>query len=95
VRLVSYDAARRAVTVETFQASTWTTHARVPASMQPGDRFGVRALTDGSVTVLVNGVEIGTTVVHPFFAGRGGHVGAWFESAARAVFDDFRGGTVP
>ncbi len=62
-------------------------------TLSSGDQIGGRALAEGTVKVLVNGVVAGSANA-PFFAGKGGNIGMWFISPdwPHAILDDFRGG---
>jgi myo-inositol-hexaphosphate 3-phosphohydrolase len=63
-----------------------------PAKIRDGDQLGAQALADGTVRVLVNGIELGRANAGSVFASASGRIGLWFEGANAAVFDDFGGG---
>ena len=71
-----------------------------------GDVFGVRAESNGMVTIFQNGTQIGQTNVTTgtnawttTLASGGGRIGVWFfgtfSGANDARFDNFGGGTMP
>jgi hypothetical protein len=72
----------------------WKTILSVPMTLRNGDVLGGRALTNGDIHVLVNGVLIGSAHTE-FFAGKGGSIGVWFLRSTRARFDDFGGKNLP
>jgi CSLREA domain-containing protein len=101
---VSYDAANARVTVEVVRNGTFVAAGTFPLAAQerplPGSFLVARALADGTVRVYVNCRLVGTvdttrvSGVGNFYANRSGRVGAWFQNAPGAVFDDFGGGSV-
>ncbi|MDI6693903.1 MAG: SdrD B-like domain-containing protein [Anaerolineales bacterium] len=105
---VAYDPSGGNVLVQT-KASTqgWVTHAVFPATLNPGDRFGARAQSDGTVNVYINGALVGSVNLlsgpipwpNSYVTG-GGKIGVRFagtgiSSTTPAIFDDFGGGTMP
>jgi CSLREA domain-containing protein len=101
---VSYDVAAGAMTVELVRNGAFVPAATFPLAVQdrplPGSFLVARALADGTVRVYVNCRLVGTvdttrvSGVGSFYANRSGRVGAWFQNAPGAVFDDFGGGTM-
>ncbi|MCU0492804.1 MAG: phytase [Chloroflexaceae bacterium] len=70
-----------------------TTLASFPANVRNGDQVGAQALADGTLRVVVNGVEVGRASASAF-ANQGGRIGLLFENASGAVLDDFGGGSI-
>jgi hypothetical protein len=82
------------------------TRGSVAVSFAVGDTLGARALSDGTVLIYKNGVQIGnlnvTSGANPWPTARaqaGGRIGAWFtgsfSGSGDARFDNFGGGTMP
>ena len=82
------------------------TRGTVATSFAVGDTLGARTLSDGTVLVYKNGVQIGnfdvTAGSNPWPIARaqsGGWIGAWFSGSfsgsGDARFDNFGGGTMP
>jgi hypothetical protein len=81
------------------------TRGTIATSFAVGDTLGARALSDGTVLVYKNGVQIGsfnvTSGANPWPTARaqaGGRIGAWFTGSFatnEARFDNFGGGTMP
>ena len=91
---VYYNILTRTVGVLTFVPGQGvTTLATYNITLADGDQLGGRALDDGTVEVYINGVLVGVTDAGPFFAGKGGYLGAHFVSAFSpyVLFDDFVG----
>ena len=85
------------VTVYTLQTGVgWTTIGTVAgAGFVAGDRFGARALADGSVQVFRNSTVIGTFSVAGWaYAAAGGRIGISYDTATGSRFDNFGGGNV-
>ena len=85
-----------AVQIETYRpAAGWTTYAPTALKYQSGDRFGARALANGTVEVYKNCVLVSTVTLNPadqtFFNPKGGRIGMWFIGGASAFFDDVGG----
>ncbi|NJR53036.1 MAG: hypothetical protein HC780_29245 [Leptolyngbyaceae cyanobacterium CSU_1_3] len=77
---------------------TWIQHgADIPLTLQPGDQFGARAKSDGTVEIYKNGTLVGSVVVSADWPHRaaGGGVGVWLIDAPTTVLDDIGGGTLP
>jgi hypothetical protein len=97
---VVYDAPAKAVRVSTLRlgARSWTTYSGQATAFANGDRLGARALESGSVEIYKNGTLLGSVTLNAtdtsFFSGKGGMIGIWTFAAAKAVLDDFGGGTV-
>jgi len=95
---VQYDAVGHRVVVWTFeQSQSWVQYgADIPVTFVNGDRFGARALANGTVEIYRNGVLIATRNIAswPYYAS-GGYLGVWFGNAKDALIDDFGGGTIP
>ena len=97
---VLYDANNHAARVDTLLpgGADWTQYADVPLTLQDGDRFGARALSNGEVWIYVNEQLISKITLNPddqaFFNSRGGYAGLWFDNATAARIDDFSAGTV-
>jgi len=83
-------------------SGTVTTHSTItgaPATFAAGDQLGVRTLSDGSVSVYKNGVQIGIPISLPHTAAWTGRIGVRFDgvgtsSGTEARFDDFGGGNI-
>ena len=85
------------VTVYTLQTGIgWTTIGTVAgAGFVAGDRFGARALANGSVQVFRNSTVIGTFSVAGWaYSGLGGRIGISYDTASGTLFDSFGGGNV-
>ena len=85
------------VTVYTLQTGVgWTTIGTVTgAGFVAGDRFGARALANGSVQVFRNSTVIGTFSVAGWaYAAAGGRIGISYDTATGSRFDNFGGGNV-
>jgi len=93
---VRYDARLAVVYVNTYTpGSGWAGRGTIPASFAAGDRFGARALANGTVNVYKNGVQIGAASVAGWpYAASGGRLGFIMVSAAASQLDDFGGGNV-
>lgn len=104
---VTYNAASNTVIVRTRAVlQGWITRATFTGvSFAANDQFGARALSDGTVTVFKNGVQIGivnvTSGVNPWpaaLAQGNGKIGVRFNgttSGNDARFDNFGGGNMP
>ncbi len=94
---VRYDAPLARVAVGTYHPSAgWQTWGYIPVTFAAGDRFGARALADGTVEVYRNATKIGTHSVAAWpFAALGGRVGMTLDNATASRFDDFGGGDLP
>ncbi len=106
---VVYNAAVNTVTVWTdAPTQNWVNRGVISASFANGDTLGARALSDGTVSVFKNGVEIGSVNVasgaNPWPTANvqgGGRIGVVFLRSGEFVvpndarFDDFGGGTMP
>jgi PKD repeat protein len=94
--LVSYDAAKKRVVVIALEYGKLPrTVSSIAVTMQNGDVLGAQALADGSLKVLRNSEQIGSTVnVGSFFVNRSGHIGVLYLLAGNAFFDNFRGGRI-
>jgi hypothetical protein len=91
---VFYNAERHQVGIETYQPETgWQTVGEsFNIEVQDGDQLTGRIIDNGTMFVFVNDNLIGAAVVDPFFVGKDGSIGLWFDSPNRsAVFDDFKG----
>jgi len=98
---VWYSPKAHAVRVDTLlpNASSWTIYTPdIPVTFNNGDKFGARALADGTVHIYKNGSEVGVVTLNAkdqaFFNSRGGYIGLWFIGSPNAYFDDFGGGNV-
>ena len=90
---VFYSATEGKVGIKTcVPGQEWQTLTMFDAMLQDGDQLGGRAEADGKVRAYLNGVELGSVDAGSFFAGKGGHIGMWFDHADDAVLDDFGGG---
>jgi hypothetical protein len=86
-------------------AQALTLRTSISVTLVNGDTLGARALSDGSVSVFRNNVQIGTTNVTsgatPWptaLAQGGGKIGLWFVNTTNTNFarlDNFGGGTMP
>jgi PKD repeat protein len=92
---VSYNAPGSRVFVYTFTPpSTWQTFGTLNGvTYAAGDRFGARALSNGTVQVYRNTTLVGTVTVSTY-AALGGRIGLSVGKASAARYDDFGGGTV-
>jgi hypothetical protein len=99
---VLYDAKKGAVNVRTFvpRSRDWTSYPPVAVTFEDGDQFGARVYASGQVRIYKNYLPVETITLNAvdqsFFNHRGGRIGLKFdESADRAAFDNFGGGTTP
>ena len=95
---VLFDAPAGTVHVETYRSGAgWTVYPASPATFAAGDRFGARALANGTVEIYRNCTRLAVTTLaaadQTFFNPKGGRIGLWFVSASSAFLDDFGGGT--
>jgi hypothetical protein len=84
--------------VWTCAAGTWWQHGdNLPLILLPGDRFGARVATDGTVEVFKNGIRIGQVAVDDRWPHRaaGRRVGVLLIDSPTIVLDDLGGGTAP
>jgi hypothetical protein len=88
---VAYLPTRDELQVTTVTPRRTAVLRRVTVSLDSGDRLEARALGDGKVRVLANGVRVAQADAGARFAG-GGYIGAHFSKADRARFDDYTGG---
>ncbi|GAB4179479.1 MAG: ExeM/NucH family extracellular endonuclease [Roseiflexaceae bacterium] len=89
-----YDSVRGVVAIQSYiPAEGFRDVATYAVVANPGDKLGAVALADGTVKVYLNCNLLGSANV-PFFAGKGGRIGIWFEGSNGARFDDFGGGNV-
>ncbi|NTU79557.1 MAG: S8 family serine peptidase, partial [Chloroflexales bacterium] len=95
VILVSYNAVGRTIDIEIRDRATrqWRQIGSFPAAVAAGDQLAARARADGNVQAYVNNTLVGSADAGPFYAGRGGRIGVWYQQAASAVFDNFIGGS--
>ncbi len=94
---VSYETSTSSVFVYTFTPPTvWKTIGSIPGvTFAPGDQFGARALSNGTVKVYRNGSLLGSVSVAGWpYAGLGGRIGLSAYDANLSRFDDFGGGDV-
>jgi PKD repeat protein len=92
---ISYSASTSRVTVYTFTPpGNWQTIGSINGvTFVAGDRFGARALANGSVQLYRNATLLGTVSVSGWsFAGAGGRIGLSVGNAPAARYDDFGGG---
>jgi hypothetical protein len=89
-----YDSVRGVVVIQSYiSAEGFRDVATYAVVANPGDKLSAVALADGTVKVYLNCNLLGSANV-PFFAGKGGRIGIWFEGSNGARFDDFGGGNV-
>jgi PKD repeat protein/glucose/arabinose dehydrogenase len=92
---ISYSAPTSRVIVYTFTPpGNWQTIGSINGvTFVAGDRFGARALANGSVQLYRNATLLGTVSVSGWsFAGAGGRIGLSVGNAPAARYDDFGGG---
>jgi glucose/arabinose dehydrogenase/PKD repeat protein len=94
---VRYDATQSRVLVSTYTPATgwrlWSQSGTI--TFAAGDRFGARALSDGSVTVFKNGVQVlSSSVAGWAYAGNGGRIGLTLDRATSSRLDNYGGGNV-
>jgi PKD repeat protein len=92
---VCYKATASRVTVNTFTPpSTWQSYGTISGvTFAPGNQFGARALSNGTVQVYKNGVLLGSVSVAGWpYAALGGRIGLSASRATSSRFDDFGGG---
>ncbi|MEZ4670592.1 MAG: hypothetical protein R3E39_22010 [Anaerolineae bacterium] len=92
---VYYDAAGHFVQVWTYSSTQgWQQHgANIPVTFVNGNKFGARALPNGTVEVYQNGALLGTRDVSTWgFNASGGYIGLWMVNASNMILDDFDGG---
>ncbi len=93
--VVTYDAKAKAVKVIVRRAGkTPSVVGTFKKTLVDGNRLSARAAANGSVTVRVNGVLLGTASAGSYFVNRSGNIGVVYTSAKNAFFDDFGGGNV-
>lgn len=95
---VQYEAAANRVVVWTYDHNqSWVQYgADIPVTFVNGDRFGARALANGTLEVYRNGALIATRDISAWpDNANGGYIGLWFGNAKDALIDDFGGGTIP
>ncbi len=92
---VRYDATFPHVAVATFDPAVgWVDRGLISVQFLPGDQFGARALSDGTVDVFRNGVKAGTASIAGWaYAATGGYLGLTLDGAFQSQLDDFGGGT--
>lgn len=96
---VKYDASQQVVRVATWRRlnASWRTYRSIHLTLVNGDKLGARVLADGKVTIYRNDDFVGRVTLavadRKFFNSKTGRVGLWFESAPKAILDDFGGGT--
>lgn len=97
VLAVLYDPGNEIVQVWTNTPNVgWESYGNnIAVIFEDGDRFGARAMADGTVEVYRNDTLIATRDVSGWaHADEGGYIGLWFEGASNMIVDDFGGGTV-
>ena len=97
VLAVLYDPGNEIVQVWTNTPNVgWESYGNnIAVIFEDGDRFGARAMADGTVEVYRNDTLIATRDVSGWaHADEGGYIGLWFEGASNMLVDDFGGGTV-
>lgn len=86
----------RILAVTTCVDSNWTVlEPKLPLTLQPGDRFGMRTYEDGTVEVYRNSEKLGTWDASGWPGGKlAGRIGIYTSGLqAKVVFDDFGGGS--
>jgi glucose/arabinose dehydrogenase len=93
---VRYDATQSVVMVSTYTPGIgWLTRGTTGLTFSPGDVFGARARSNGSVEVFRNGFLVFTTSVSGWpYVANGGRIGLSLSGAVLSSLDDFGGGTV-
>jgi glucose/arabinose dehydrogenase len=94
---VRYDPAGAKVDVNTYAPSqNWIFRGTVPASFLPGDQFGARADSAGTLTVFKNGTSVGQVSLGNWpFRASGGRIGMTLTGlSSGGLLDNFGGGTV-
>lgn len=92
---VRYEAAASKVRVNTYAPGQgWVGRATFDGiTITPGDQFGARAYSDGTVEAYVNGVLVGTASVAGWpYASLGGRLGMTLDQATATRLDNFGGG---
>lgn len=92
--LVAYNTKVRQLNIRTYiPGMGWTNLATIDkVVLQNGDVLSASVAANGTTRAFVNGVERAVANVGPFFAGKGGRIGLWFNQSTNAVVDDFSGG---
>lgn len=94
---VRYDGASQAVVVSTYApVSGWQQRGTpMPVTFAAGDRFGARALADGTIQVFRNSGMLGSVYAPDWaFSAQGGHVGMTLVGLGSTIIDDFGGGDI-
>ncbi len=94
---VRYTAAAGQVQVSTYTGATgWVNRGGpIAVTFGVGDRFGARALANGTIEVYRNGAQIGSTSAGTWpFAASGGRLGLTVDGITGSLLDDFGGGNV-
>jgi len=94
---VRYDATRHEIQPSTYTPGNGWQARGTPISAQllAGDRLGARAEANGTLSVFVNGLQVGSTSIADWpYAASGGRLGVIVANAQNNRFDDFGGGDV-
>lgn len=84
------------VTVRTKEAGAgWVDQTTFPITIHAGDVLGARAQSNGTVSVYLNSVLVGTVDASAWsMNASGGYIGATYNFSG-GRFDNFSGGTMP